>query len=339
MASVDDVGRNDTGYRVQIAQPPAAGALATPVGGLPTPVDRRIADIARRQHGVIARQQLRALGLSRQAIQRRVDSGRLHPIHRGVYAVGHARLSDRGRWSAAVLACGEDALLSHRSAGALRGVRPTSRAGIDVTSPGRRGRTLAGIDAHRGDTLHPDDRDEVDGIPCTSVARTLLDLAEVVGRRQLERACDQAEILRLFDLKAIDDVLDRAHGRHGAPILRAVLADHRFGTTITKLELEERFFTLCAAAAFPPPEVNGWLALPHGNGFSPDFMWAERRLTVETDSRTFHDTRHAFEHDRRRDQLLAIAGWRVIRFTHRQVFQRPDEVTATLAALLYPAAR
>jgi len=301
-----------------------------------------IAEIALRRHGVIARRQLRDLGLSPQAIQRRVVAGRLHPVHRGVYAVGHALLSDKGRWMAAVLACGPGAVLSYRNAAALWELRLSSREAIDITSVGRRGRTLEGVDAHRGDTLRAIDVTAVDEIPCTSVARTLLDLAEVIPRRDLERACDQAEVRRLFDLRALDDVLARANGRRGAPILRAILSELRFGTTITRSELEERFLDLCIAAALPHPQVNSWLALPGGTGLRPDFLWPEHRLVVETDGRTFHDTSRRFEHDRRRDQLLTLAGWRVMRFTWRQVFDEREHVAAMLRALLeapYPDAR
>jgi predicted transcriptional regulator of viral defense system len=313
------VGLNNAGYRTQIAQPP---------------VDALIAEIARRQHGVIAREQLRALGLSPNAIHRRVAAGRLIPVHRGVYAVGHALLGDKGRWMAAVVACGPAAVLSHRSAAALWELRPSSRARIDVSSPGRRGRTLGGIEAHRGDTLRLADIAAVDEIPCTSIARTLLDLADVTTRRDLERACDQAEIRRLFDLRALDDVLARAAGRHGAPLLQAILADLRFGASITRSELEERFLQICTAAGLPTPQVNAWLQLPDGNGLRPDFLWADHRLIAETDSRMFHDSHRRFEHDRRRDQVLTIARWRVIRFTWRQVFHEPAQVATTLRALL-----
>jgi len=313
------VGRDSRGYRSQRAQPPVDELIAQRAGG---------------QHGPIAHEQLCTLGLSADAIQRRVAAGRLHVIYRGVYAVGHGLLADKGRWMAAVLACGPGALLSHREGAALWELRRSNRPTIDVTSPRRRGRTINGIDAHRGDSLHPDDITTVDQIPCTSVARTLLDLSDVVPRRDAERAVDQAEIRRVFDLREFEGLLARANGRRGAPILQAILADLRFGTTITRSELEERFLEICVSAALPTPQVNAWLALADGNTLSPDFLWPEHRLIVETDSRTFHDTHHRFEHDRRRDQLLAIAGWRVIRFTWRQVFHEPQQVAATLRTLL-----
>jgi very-short-patch-repair endonuclease len=168
------------------------------------------------------------------------------------------------------------------------------------------------------------------------VARTLLDLAEVVDRRALERACDRAEMLRLFDLHAIEDVLERADGRRGAAALRAVLAEDARTTTLTRSELEERFLAVCRSRRLPAPEVNAWIALEEGGGFEADFLFRAQRLDVETDGRHVHDTLRAFEHDRRRDQRLMLAGWRVVRFTWRQVVAEPAVVEATLRALLRP---
>jgi very-short-patch-repair endonuclease len=293
--------------------------------------------VARRQYGVIALHQLVGLGLSPSAVRGRVAAGRLWRMHRGVYAVGHLALAPRGHAIAAVLACGPGAALSHRSCAALRGLRRSARTRIDVTAPGRRGRSIAGIDAHRDDTLHPDDVEDVDGIPCTTVARTLLDLAGVVDRRALERACEQAEVLEVFDLRAIDDVLRRANGRRGAGVLRAVLREHTITPLFTRRELEERFLRLCRDHALEAPEVNSWIAL-EGGGLEADFVWRGRRLCVETDGRAVHLTRHAFERDRRRDQRLLLAGWRVARFTWRQLEDEPATVAATLRGLLAQAA-
>ena len=290
--------------------------------------------LAIRQHGVITLAQLVELGLSASAVRSRVAAGRLHRVHTGVFAVGHAPLTRDGHQMAAVLACGAGAALSHRSAAAKLGLRPTDRSAIDVTSPGRTGRARRGIDSHSGATLAPDDVEEVDGIRCTNVPRTLLDLAEVVGQRQLERACAQAEVLQRFDLHALEDVLARANGRHGAATLRAVLAGHAIAATITRSELEERFLALCRTGGLPQPEVNAWVALDGGGGCEADFLWRAQRLVVETDGRGFHLTRHAFERDRLRDQRLVLAGWRVVRFTWRQVAGDPSTVHATISGLL-----
>jgi very-short-patch-repair endonuclease len=233
---------------------------------------------------------------------------------------------------AAVLACGRGAVLSHRSAAALLGLRPTSRARIDVTTPHRAGRRRAGIDAHAGN-LCDRDKATIRGIPCTTVAPTLLDLADVVDRRDVERACEQAETLRLLDLGALQDVLARADGRRGAPILRGILADFDPTATLTRTELEKRFLALCRGAGIPAPRVNAWVPLK-GDGFEVDFSWPDQRLIVEVDGYRTHGTRAAFERDRGRDRLLTLAGWRVIRFTWRHLVREPDEVADTVRRLL-----
>jgi hypothetical protein len=234
---------------------------------------------------------------------------------------------------AAALACGPGAVLSHRSAAALLGLSPDGRAVVDVTIPRGGARARPAIRIHRSGTLEAKDVASVEGIPCTSVARTLLDLAEDGDRRRLQRAVEQAEVLRVFDGREIDDVLARASGRTGAPLLRAVAAEFDPLTTLTRSELEKRVLDLCKRAGLPQPEVNAWLVLDGGHAFEVDFLWRDRRLVVEADSRRFHLTPQAFEKDRRRDQLLLIHGWRVARCTWRQVVSRADELGDTLAAL------
>jgi hypothetical protein len=299
--------------------------------------DAEIARLADRQHGVVSLVQLIAFGLSASAVRSRVGAGRLHPVHRSVYAVGRRRLTARGIWMAAVLACGEGARLSHRSAAALQGLRPDNRPVSDVTVPRGSARSRPGIHVHRSATLTDADATTCDGIPCTSVARTLLDLAEVVDRRGLERAIEQAEIQRVFDLRAVEDVLARAHGRQGgrrrgAALLRAVLAD--LGEpTLTASELEERFLAICRDAGLPTPEVNAWLDIDDEPAIKADFLWRRERLVVETDGFGSHGTRQAFERDRRRDQRLRLAGYAPVRFTRRQIVREPERVGRTTAAL------
>jgi very-short-patch-repair endonuclease len=253
-------------------------------------------------------------------------------VHRGVFAVGRPLVTVDGRWMAAVLACGPGSLVSHRTGAALLGARPTSRAVVDVTSPTRAGRGLRGIAVHSAATLEPRDVVVVRGIPCTSLARTLLDLAEVVDRRQLERAYEQAEVLRLLDVDEIADVLARASGRRGAPLLGALLRDHA-GAFLTRSELEELVLALCRTAGLPDPRVNHWIALS-GGGVEVDFAWPERRLVLEADGYGVHGTRHAFENDRLRDQRLLLAGWRVVRATWRQAETEPRRLAELLAELL-----
>jgi hypothetical protein len=216
-------------------------------------LEARIAGLAADQHDVVALWQLRGLGMSASAVRSRVAGARWRRVHAGVYAVGHAKLTAHGRCMAAVLACGPDALVCHRSAAALLGLRADNRARIDVASPRRAGRGREGIVAHRATGLLVRDRPPVNGIPCTSVARTLLDLAEVIDRRGLERAIDRAEQLRMLDMNAISDVLDRARGRRGAPILRAVVSEHDPASTLTASELEEAFLLICLEGGVPHP--------------------------------------------------------------------------------------
>jgi hypothetical protein len=161
-------------------------------------------------------------------------------VHRGVYAVGRAALTARGRWMAATLACGPNGLLSHRSAAALWGIHHGAGAEIDITLPGRSARARGGIEVHTSLTLTDADKASHDGIPCTSPARTLVDLGDVANRRTLQRPVDQAEVLRLFDLGAVKDALGRAGRRRGVGVLGAVLADYT-GPALTSQELEERF--------------------------------------------------------------------------------------------------
>ena len=174
----------------------------------------------------------------------------------------------------------------------------------------------------------------VDAIPCTTLARTLLDLAEDATRREVERAIDRAEQLRLLDVTAIDDVLARANGRRGAALLRTILDEHRAASTLTRNDLEEAFLRIARDAGTPPDAVNAWIPYPAGGGAEADFLWRAQRLIVEVDGREVHTTRRAFESDRRRDQRLMLLGWRVVRFTWRQVMFAPAEVANTLRGLL-----
>jgi putative AbiEi antitoxin of type IV toxin-antitoxin system/uncharacterized protein DUF559 len=292
-----------------------------------------IAELAARQHGVVEIRQLRRLGFEERFVHRRVAMGWLHRVHQGVYAVGYPLLTQEGRWMAAVLSCGPQAVLSHSSAAALWGLRGDTRSRLDVTAPGRRGRVSAGIDAHRHGSLKAHDCTTVKGIPCTSVARTLLDLAAEVTSRQLSNAITQAEVLRVFDLAAVQDVVARSRRRRGVGRLRRAVSTYDARSERTRGELERRFLALCARSELPPPEVNSPLLLDGGQ-IEADFLWRDARLIVEADGRRFHATALAFERDRQRDQLLTQAGWRVIRCTWRQVVDQPEELTRTLRILL-----
>lgn len=236
---------------------------------------------------------------------------------------------------AAVLACGPKAVLSHRSAAALWGLTGTGQARIDVTAAGRRGRAPAGIAAHRHGSLQANDRTAVRGIPCTSLARTLLDFAAVATEGELRNAIVQAEVLRVFDLAAVREVLRRSRRRRGVARLRRALAAYDPRSERARSELERRFLALCAEARLPAPEVNVPLVL-NGTQIEADFLWRDVRLIVEADGHRYHGTATAFEHDRRRDQLLVLKGWRVIRCTWRQVVDHPDGLVRTLRVILGP---
>lgn len=213
---------------------------------------RRRAELGARavaQHGAVSRRQLLAIGFTRHEIEGMIRAGWLHRVHHGVYAVGRRSLGPKGRWMAAILACGSGALLSHRSAADHRGVRRSSQALIEITVPSDRGRRIAGVRTYVSRSLTERDREIHDGIPCTSVALTLLNLAAVTPRRQVERACDEAEVQGLFDLTAIDELLERSRGRRGASVLRSVLREHAIGTTLTRQGLEERTLALMVQAA------------------------------------------------------------------------------------------
>jgi very-short-patch-repair endonuclease len=295
-------------------------------------VDWAIAAVAQRQHGVVSRTELMELGIRQRAIGHRLECGRLHLLHRGVYAVGHALLSREGRWMAAVLATGPHSVLSHRSAAVLVGIRPSERTLTEVTVPRRR-RSRPGIEIHNS-AVPLDEVTNVRGIPVTTVPRTLLDLAAVLSRRDLERAIDQAEVLRLWDPLSLADLVARYPGRHGTRNVRAILAAGRIGATVTRSELERRFLSFLEDTGLPRPQVNTLLEVA-GSRFEVDCLWRARRLVVELDGHATHATRAAFERDRARDRTLQAGGWRVVRITWRQLCGAPDLVASDLQALLF----
>jgi hypothetical protein len=294
-------------------------------------IDWVIARLAGRQHGLVARAQLLAVGALPRAIDHRVERGRLHLVHRGVYAVGHRVLSPAGGWMAAVLACGEGAVLSHRSAAALWEIRSTSRADVDVTVH-RKLRRRPGIQCHHSD-LPPDEVTTLRGIPVTTPARTLLDLAAVLDRRRVERAANEAEIRRLADTLSLEDLVARHPCRVGLPTIRAILEAGAIGAAVTRSELEDRFLVFLEGAGLPRPQVNAALWLRE-RWIEADCLWRPQRLVVELDGHATHRTAAAYEGDRRRDRALSAAGWRVVRVTWRQLHGEPEALAADLRTLL-----
>jgi Protein of unknown function (DUF559) len=274
---------------------------------------------------------LRAIGLGRRAIDHRLELGRLHSVHHGVYAVGHRLLTRDGRWMAAVLAGGDQAVLSHRSAAALWGIRSTSSARLEITVPVKR-RAKDSIEQHRS-VLAPDEITHVRGIPVTTVARTVLDLAAVLDRHQLRRAAHEAEVLRLWDGRALEALLERHRGRRGAVAAKAMLTDGSIGANVLRSELEARFLALIEGSRLPTPEANAMVRAGHRQ-FEADFVWAGQQVIAELDGHATHATRTTYERDRERDRILQAAGWRVVRVTWRQLHEAPDAVTSDLGILL-----
>jgi hypothetical protein len=271
---------------------------------------------------VIARRQLLGLGLSAGGIDHWVRNGRLVAVRRGVYALGHAELRREGRVLAAVLAVGDDAVLSHRSAARQWGLRPWSGTFVELSIPSGRGRKpQRDLRVHRAVDMRSWEIGEDDGLPLTTPARTLRDLAAVVPAHQLRRAVERAEQLEIYDHTAVLRVLSAHPGRPGSPALSALLADlHDHGDT-TRSDLEALFLQLCLDHGLPRPQVNRY-----NNGRELDFRWPDRRLAVETNGFWVHRARDAFEGDHERRLQLEAAGWRLISLTWRQVTRRPQVI-------------
>jgi very-short-patch-repair endonuclease/predicted transcriptional regulator of viral defense system len=294
--------------------------------------------LAARQHGVVSLGQLRGLGFTASAVRMRAAGGRLHRLYRAVYAVGRRDVPVQGRRLAAVLACGGGALLSHLSVAAHHGLRQTAATRFDVTVPRRSALRHRGIRVHRSLTLMPQDLTVVEAVPCTSVARTLLDIAALLAPRPLEKAVEEAEILELYDHAAVLDVIDRAAGQPGIRRLCQVLGIARPSETRTKSDLEENLLALCRRRGLPQPSVNAWILLG-GEPVQIDFVWRRQRAVVEVDGFRFHRSRGAFRRDRKRDQLLELEGWKRARFADAQIDAEPDHVEEVIRRVLRMSAQ
>lgn len=299
------------------------------------PADQRLARIAERQHGLVSHRQLAAVGLSTKAVTRRVEKGRLQRIHRGVYAVGHAQRTSEARWMAAVMACGSGAVLSHLDAAALWKIYDGEGALVHVTRTTKAGQRLAGVRIHRARRLDAEDVTVKDGIPVTTVARTLVDLTDLLGPDRILRAMREADFLRLLDLDALNAAVQRAHGRRRLKALKQALAHHRPGQ-IVRDELEHRFAELVRAAGLPAPDTNVRVRTRRRR-YTVDCLWREQRVAVELDGRAAHARAMAFEEDRARDAALNAIGLSPLRFTWRRITQEPAEVIAELDATLAQA--
>jgi very-short-patch-repair endonuclease/predicted transcriptional regulator of viral defense system len=294
--------------------------------------DQLVAAFAARQHGVVTFLQLRSLGLTDNEIQRRSTTGRLHRLHRGVYAVGHRALAVEGRLIAAVLAMGDGAVLSHLSAAGLWGIvvsaRAHGRSVVDVTSPRHIGQRR-GIAVHRSRTLTCRDITRHRAIPVTTPLRTLLDLAEVAGLpdRALRRAVREAEVQRLVDHHDLRARVQAAGtGRRGAGRLREIVG---VGPAPTRSELEDLTLDLLIRHRFPRPRVNAAVRAD-GRSFEVDFLFADLRLVLEADGDRFHGTPTARDADAARQAALEAAGWRVVRLTWAQITREQAQTVARL---------
>lgn len=287
----------------------------------------RLAALAARQHGTVTYSQLVGLGFGRGAIEHQLLTGWLHRVHRGVYSVGYPAQTREAFEMAAVLAVGEGALISHWTAAIRWTLLRPMRGLIHVTAPtDRRGRK--GITAHVA-LLHPHDKTKRDGIPITSVPRTLLDLAAVADERILRRAVNQADRAGWLNRRAIDQLLERNPRRKGRKQLIAVVAAVNPATRRTRSDLEVAFLELCHKYKVPTPVSNAKV-----EGFEVDFYWPQARLIVELDSYEYHRTPAEFERDRKRDAHLKRKRYEVLRIPEHWLDDEPREVAETVTALL-----
>jgi hypothetical protein len=294
--------------------------------------ERDVAALASRQHGVVAHWQLRALGFTDDAIDYKVGAARLNPVHLGVYAVGHTKLTTRGRWMAAVLACGPEALLSHWDAAALWQLLGRNGSLVHVTIARNHKYVRSGqIKVHRPRVIHPDDAAISDDIPVTSVARTLVDLAPFAHKDTLARAWDEGARLELFTFEDITAARARSRGKRGIAKIDALIAERRPLPPVTRSTLEIMFVEFCRRYGLPAPAMNTWIGK-----YEVDAAWHDQRVAVELDSR-YHDNEGSFERDPVRDADLQIARYRILRVTYRRLLTQPDELATSIRRLFAAA--
>lgn len=282
--------------------------------------------LVHRQHGVVARSQLLTLGIGSRSIEHRIATGRLHPLWRGVYAVGRPEVGEEGRWMAAVLACGPSALLSHGSAAALWQLAPVPRTRpIDVVVPLGVFRRRSGIRVHRRRHLSHEYRREVDGIPVTDPISTLVDLASCTSEWRVERAINEADRLDLIDPETLRSAVARLGPRPGMACMRRLLSLD----ALTDTGLERKFLAIVSSANLPRPETQVLV-----NGYRVDFYWPALGLVVETDGWRYHRTSGEQANDHRRDQAHMAVGLTTLRFGEDQIRYEPDAVRRILASLI-----
>lgn len=296
-----------------------------------------IASVAGRQEGLVTRRQLEECGLSRGQLKRWVRDSRLHSVFRTVFILGHPALGPRVRMRAATLAC-PGAVISHRSAAVLLGLREVAPAVVDLIPPVEHGRKIDGIKAHRVPFPGASEVRLVRGIPCTTVARTFVDLAGTHGIEKLREVVEMAATRRVLDVAAVDAVLANGPRRRGAPALRTVLDEWRPVAETAKYAtvrslFEAKLLPLVAAAGLPIPQVNARVRTAE-RVLEVDLLWQQQRFVVEADSRRHHAIEVAFERDRRRDRELLGAGYGVQRVSWREAEREPDAVFAVVRSEL-----
>jgi very-short-patch-repair endonuclease len=299
---------------------------------------RRLAPIAAAQEGLVTTAQLRAVGLHDDVISRWVDAGRLHPVLRTVFALGRPTVGRRARLRAVVLACGPGTVISHRSAAWLLGLREKNPVVVDVISRGQAGRKVDGIRVHKVPYPAPHELRTAYGIPCTTVARVLVDLAGTHGIDELRKAVETAATRGVLDIAAVEAVLAAGPRRRGAPALRTVIDEWRPVAETAKHAtfrslFEAKLLPLVAAAQLPIPRFNAPVRTAERT-FEVDLLWPEHRLILEADSRRHHAIEVAFERDHKRTRELIAAGHEVLRVTWREVEREPAEVLAVLRGRL-----
>jgi very-short-patch-repair endonuclease/predicted transcriptional regulator of viral defense system len=298
-------------------------------------IDHAIAAIAEVQHGVIGLWQLTALGLSGSGVRHRVAVGRLHRVHRGVYAVGHGRLTRRARWAAAALAFGPRAWLAEISAAHHLGLSSWSSTAAHVLVPERRCRSREGIVVHTGPLPPAEEVIVHEGIACTSWARTVLDLAARRPPRLVEKALDLAESTRVFDMRELEATLSRGNApRPGSAVIRRILGTYRVGENLQRSDAEELMLAICAAHDLPSPRSNFWMKLGEGL-IEADFFWPEAKLVVEVDGFAHHGTRNGFRSDRMRDRNLFLnSDLALLRFAAEELVEQPARVASDIERML-----
>jgi very-short-patch-repair endonuclease len=293
----------------------------------------RVALKAGEQNGQITTRQLRACGLDSHAIATRVRAGWLHPMHRGVYAVGHTGVTLDGRFTAAVLACGDRAFLSWFAASAHLEFIEWEERRIEVTVVATSARRVDGLRVHRARSLHWRDTMRHKGIPVTSPARTLLDLATVLPPKALRGAARRAQANHCVSMRQLLECIERSNGHPGVGALRAAISD---GPAPTRSVLEDLLLDLLDRAGIQRSEVNARLRLG-GLTVIPDFLWRAQRIAIEADGERWHEHKLVREHDADKQAILEARGWRVLRIDYQQVVRSPQQTLARIQAALAAA--